>query len=78
VFQPTPSWTRTASTVSPSRPTRAQAQRRARSVSAARARIAVLVSVHVRLLHAGSSQRHSRLRHTSSTGRPAEAMSRTK
>src|SRR5512135_1720548 len=60
----------TSSTVGPSSPTRRVAHNRARSISAAFGRIAAQRSLQVRRWHAGSAQRHTRLRHTNVTGRP--------
>jgi len=77
VAHPTPSRTATDATSCWSSPTSRQASRRARSVRLLRARRWSLVSLHVFTSHAGSGQRHSRLSHSSVTGRPAEGGSRT-
>jgi hypothetical protein len=58
-------------------PTRRQISARARSVSTARGAISSHSSDHVPAGHAGSAQRHSRLAHTSTTGRSAIGRSRT-
>ena len=67
----------TAATDAPSSPTRRQISARARSVSAARAAISALVSVQVLFGHNRCGHRHTRLIHTTVTGRPAEGRSRT-
>ncbi len=77
VAHPTPSSAANWATLIASRPTRWVAQTRARSVSTARARTAAVASDQVRITHAGSSQRQTRLSHTSSTGRPPIGRSRT-
>lgn len=75
--QPTASWRATEATVSPCAPTRRIAHARARSVRIARGAIASLASDQVRCPHRGSRQRHNRLDHTSTVGRPASGRSRT-
>lgn len=77
--QPTPRWRATAATLSPSRPTSTKAQRVARAVRTDRGGICVLVFDQMRRGHSRGSvgQRHSRLDHTSTTGRPAAGRSDT-
>jgi len=77
VRQPIPNSRATAATEAPSSPTRGQISARARPVSDARAPISTLVSVHVRFGHNRCRHRHTRLIHTTVTGRPAEGRSRT-
>ncbi len=77
VPQSTPRAAATAATSRLSCPTSWHASRRARSVRQARTRICSLTSVRVPTSHAGSGQRHSRLSHTSVTGRPPHGKSRT-
>jgi hypothetical protein len=77
VAQPTPRSRATAATAWASVPTRRHASARARSVSTARARIATACSVQVWTAQAGSTQRHTRLRQASTTGRPPIGRSRT-
>ncbi len=62
----------------PSRPTRRQISTRARSVSTARGAMASACSDQVLTAHAGSGQRHRRLRHASTTRRSPMGMSRTR
>jgi hypothetical protein len=77
VPHPTPRSTATRATSVASCPTRRAHSARARSVSTDRARITALGSDQVRCGQAASRQRHTRLSHTSTTGRPPAGRSRT-
>jgi hypothetical protein len=71
VCQSQPNWRATSATVRPSRPTWTVTQRPARSVIPARpGAILGSTSVQVPTSQSGSGQRHRRLRHTTTAGRP--------
>ena len=77
VDQLTPSQRATNATDAPSSPTRRAASLRARSVSTVPGRIRGLVSDQDLTEHPATRQRHTRLDHTNTVGRPPTGKSRT-